>query len=146
VGCWETEIGERALLLHAGRDPEGGRVAIDALIDDATAGEPRALSAVAHVARWLGVGLGSLVNIFDPERIVLGGIFERIHPLIAVALDRELDARALLASRELVRVVPGALGIDGPLIGAAEHAFEPMLADPAVRLEAIHRRPLRASA
>ena len=146
VGCWETEVGEGALLLRAGRDPEGGRAAIDALIDDAVAGDAQARAGLDHVARWLGIGLATLVNVFDPERIVLGGIFERIHPLIGDALDRELDARALPASRELVRVVPGALGVDGPLIGAAEHAFEPMLADPAVRLEAIRRRPLRASA
>ena len=146
VGCWETEVGEGALLLRAGRDPEGGRAAIDALLDDAIAGDPAARAGLDHVARWLGIGLATLVNVFDPERIVLGGLFERIHPLIGAALDRELDTRALPASRELVRVVPGALGVDGPLIGAAEHAFEPMLADPAVRLEAIRRRPLRASA
>lgn len=145
-GCWETEIGERALLARAGRDPDGGREAVDTLIDDAVARDPRAVAAVDHVARWLGIGLASLVNVFNPERIVLGGIFERIHPLIGAALDRELDARALPASRELVRVLPGALRGDAALIGAAELAFEPMLVDPAVRLDAVRSRPLRASA
>ena len=38
---------------------------------------------------------------------------------------------ALSAPRGLVRVVPAKLGVDAPLIGAAEYAFEPLLADPA---------------
>jgi len=45
-------------------------------------------------------------------------------------LEAELDRRALQASRELVRIVPASLGVDAPLLGAAELAFEPLLADP----------------
>lgn len=146
-GCWETEIGERALLTRAGRPPAGGRQAVDELIDAAAAGDPDALASLAHVGRWLGIGLATLVNVFNPTLVVLGGIFERFHPHIIDAVDAALDRRALWASRELVRVAPGSMGVDGPLIGAAELAFESMLADPAARLEAGRaRRPARASA
>ena len=51
-------------------------------------------------------------------------------------LDGELDRRALPAPRRLVRVVPAILGADAPLLGAAELAFEPLLADPAAWLPA----------
>lgn len=146
-GCWETEIGERALLVRAGRPPAGGRGAVDELIAAAAAGDPEALASLAHVGRWLGIGLVSLVNVFNPTLVVLGGIFERIHPHITDAVYAELDRRALGASRELVRVSPGSLGVDGPLIGAAELAFEPMLADPAARLARVRAsQPTRASA
>lgn len=146
-GCLETEIGERAMLLRAGRSPDGGRAAVGELIEAADAGEPEALASLAHVGRWLGIGLVSLVNIFNPTLVVLGGVFERIHPHIAGHLAAVLDERALRASRELVSVVPGTLGLDGPLIGAAELAFEPMLADPAARLAAVRaRQPVLASA
>jgi predicted NBD/HSP70 family sugar kinase len=146
-GCWETEIGERALLVRAGRPPAGGRQAVDELIAVAGEGDAEALAALEHVGRWLGIGLVSLVNIFNPTVVVLGGIFERIHPHIRDTVDEVLDRRALRASRELVRVSPGSMGVDGPLIGAAELAFEQMLADPAVRLAAVHAsRPARASA
>jgi hypothetical protein len=78
---------------------------------------------------------------------VLGGILGRIHPLVASELDAALDRHALSAARELVRVVPGALGVNAPIIGAAELAFEPMLADPARRLAGVRaRRPALASA
>jgi predicted NBD/HSP70 family sugar kinase len=146
-GCWETEVGERALLVRAGRPPAGGRQAVDELIAAAAAGDVEALASLAHVGRWLGIGLVSLINVFNPTLVVLGGIFERIHPHITDAVEGVLDRRALRASRELVRVSPGTLGVDGPLIGAAELAFEPMLADPAARLAAGRaRRPVRASA
>ncbi len=146
-GCWETEIGERAMLVRAGRSPAGGSAAVDELIDAAMAGEPAARAGVAHVGTWLGVGIASLVNIFDPTLVVLGGVLGRIHPLVAAELEVALDRNALSASRELVRVTPGALGVDAPIIGAAELAFEPMLADPAMRLAAVRaRRPHLASA
>jgi predicted NBD/HSP70 family sugar kinase len=134
VGCWETEIGERAMLLRAGRAPDGGRAAVGAVIAAARAGEPHALAAMEHVGTWLGIGLAGLVNVFNPTFVVLGGLFERIHPLVVARVERVLDQRALAASRELVTVVPASLGIDAPVLGAAELAFEPLLADPAARM------------
>lgn len=131
VGCWETEVGEAALLRLAGHPPGGGRVEVEAVLHEAEAGAPAALSAVDHVGRWLGVGLAGLVNIFNPQLVVLGGIFGRIHPLVADVLEAELDRRALPAPRRLVRIVPAILGVDAPLLGAAELAFEPILIDPA---------------
>src|SRR3954470_2715177 len=49
VGCWETEVGEAALLRLAGRLPSGGRGEIDALLRDADARAPAALSALDGV-------------------------------------------------------------------------------------------------
>ena len=130
-GCWETEVGEGALLRMAGRPPGGGRPEIDALLSDAENGVPSALSALDHVGRWLGIGLAGFINVFNPRLIVLGGIFGRILPYVGRTLDDELDRRALSAPRRLVRIVPGTLREDAPLLGAAELAFEPLLVDPA---------------
>jgi predicted NBD/HSP70 family sugar kinase len=131
VGCWETEVGETALLTRAGREPDGGRAAVDGLLRDAADGDPTALEALTDVGRWLGVGLAGLVNVLNPELIVLGGLFGRIYPYVTVALRAELDRLALEASREIVRVVPATLGVDALMLGAAEMAFEPLLSDPA---------------
>jgi predicted NBD/HSP70 family sugar kinase len=131
VGCWETEIGSFALLRRAGHPEDGGAAAVDAVIAEAAAGERRALDAMTAVGRWVGFGLAGLVNVLDPRLIVLGGLLGRIHPYIAPTIDAELDRLALRAPRRLVRVVPATLGIDAPLLGAAELAFERLLADPA---------------
>jgi predicted NBD/HSP70 family sugar kinase len=134
VGCWETLVGEGALLRLAGHPSAGGRAAVDAVLAEAAAGSPSALAALAHVGRWLGIGLAGLVNVLDPRLVVLGGLFGRIHPFVRDALEHELDRRALAAPRALVRVVPARLGADAPLLGAAELALEPLLVDPAIRV------------
>ncbi len=131
VGCLETEVGEGALLRHAGHPEAGGRLAVEAVLREAADGSPVALAALDHVGRWLGLGLAGLVNVLNPRLVVLGGLFGRIHPWIAVTLEEELTRRALPAPRALVKVVPASLGLDAPLLGAAELAFEPLLSDPA---------------
>ena len=130
IGCWETEVGEGALLARAGYPIEGGSVAVGAVLADATAGRAEALLALEDVGRWLGIGLAGLVNILNPSRVVLGGLFSRIYPFVAAVVETELDRRALAAPRRLVSVVPASLGVDAPLFGAAEMTFEPLLSDP----------------
>jgi predicted NBD/HSP70 family sugar kinase len=145
VGCWETEIGEGALLRRAGHPADGGRRAVAAVLHEAQAGNRDALAALDDVGHWLGVGLAGLVNLLNPRLIVLGGLFGRIHPFVVATVERELDRRALSAPRALVRVVPAQLGVDAPLLGAAELAFEPLLADPSAWLRP-RRAPARARA
>jgi predicted NBD/HSP70 family sugar kinase len=131
VGCWETEVGEDALLVRAGLMPGGGRAAVDAVLREAAAGSATAQAAFDHVGTWLGLGLASLVNLLNPQLIVLGGRFGRMYPFVTRALHAELDRRTLPAARSLVTVIPTSLGVDAPLLGAAELALEPLLADPA---------------
>jgi predicted NBD/HSP70 family sugar kinase len=131
VGCWETEVGEGRLLALAGRPADAGRQGIEEVLDEAAAGGEVAVAAIDHVGRWLGVGLAMVVNVLNPRLVILGGPHARLHPFVAHTIDESLTRFALPASRAVVRVVPGELGVDAPLVGAAEAAFEPLLSDPA---------------
>ena len=142
VGCWETEVGERALLRRAGRPQSSGRAALDAVIAEAEAGSAEALAALSETGKWLGIGLAGLVNLFNPSLVVLGGVFGRMAPFVGREVEEVLDHRALRAPRDVVKVVPTSLGADATLIGAAEIAFEPFLVDPAAWLSP-RARPLR---
>ncbi len=146
VGCWETEVGEEALLRLAGHPPGGGWSEVEAVLEEARAGSTVALGAFDAVARWLGIGLAGLVNVFNPRLVVLGGLFGRAHPFLIGALESELDRRTLPGPRALIRIVPARLGVDAPLLGAAELAFEPLLADPAAWLRPRGARAELASA
>lgn len=133
IGCWETEVGESALLRAAGIPVSANsRRAVGQIFEAATAGEPRARAAVDELGHWLGIGLASLVNTFNPSVIVLGGFFARLAPLVDDVIHGELDRRALTAARESLVIVPGRYGIDAPLYGAAELAFDRLLADPTI--------------
>jgi predicted NBD/HSP70 family sugar kinase len=136
VGCWETEVGSNALLCRAGHAAGAGAAEVEAVLREAEAGAPTALKALDEVGRWLGFGLAGLVNVFNPRLIVLGGYFGRILPFVDATVQAQLARLALSAPRALVRVVPATLGVDAPLVGAAELAFEPLLADPTTWLGA----------
>jgi predicted NBD/HSP70 family sugar kinase len=129
-GCWETEIGDRALLNAAGRDGEGGRDAALAVVDAASRGDASAQAAVRQVGDWLGFGLANLINIFDPEMIIFGGTLRDVYLVAAAQVRSRLNSMALTAAREHVRLRTPQLGEDAALIGAAELAFERLLADP----------------
>jgi predicted NBD/HSP70 family sugar kinase len=133
-GCLETEVGSTAILRRAGRAPEGGQEALDAVLAAAQAGEPAALAALAETGRWLGIGLAGVINVLNPELVLLGGRLTASYPFVRASLEAELDRRVLRAARAIVRVMPTGLGVDAPLRGAAELAFEPLLNDPAAWL------------
>ena len=134
IGCWETEVGSSALLRRAGHPPEGGHEAVAAVLREAEDGSPVALEALAETGRWLGIGLAGVINVLNPDMVLLGGGLARAYPFVRATLEAELDRRVLRASRQLVRVVPTTLGEAAPLRGAAELAFEPLLTDPAAWL------------
>ncbi|MEV1286517.1 ROK family transcriptional regulator [Micromonospora sp. NPDC049679] len=128
-GCWETEIGDAALLRHAGREP-GERGGILEVLDAAASGERSARAALQHVADWLGFGVANLVNVVNPDTVVFGGSLRRVYAAGADAVRRRLDEIVLPASREHVQLRAAALGRNAALIGAAELAFDQLLADP----------------
>jgi len=128
-GCWETEIGEKAILDAAGH-PDGPRSTVPAVVAAAAGGDARAVAAIRHVGEWLGIGVGNLVNIFNPEVVVFGGLLRDILPAVEPQLRTTLRTSGLVAPREQVRLVVPGLGPDSTLVGAAERAFGPLLNDP----------------
>ena len=129
TGCWETEVGERALLARAGLDPAGGRSEVEVVLKRASVGDPGALDAFADTGRWLGLGLANLALVTNPQLLVLGGMYQRGFEFLERAIRAELRARPL-APVQQVRLVPSALETDGSLVGAAEFAFDRILTDP----------------
>jgi predicted NBD/HSP70 family sugar kinase len=124
-GCWETEIGASAIALAIGCPPE--RVGA---LGEFLEGVHEAPDDLRVVGRHLGRGLAGMVNMLNPRVIVLGGYLRSLFPLVHEDVENELAAHALTAPRELVRVTLPGLGGDAVLHGAAELAFEPLLADP----------------
>lgn len=133
-GCWETEIGAEAI---------GAALRLESTDLDSLAGRLRQVhrpsAALRSVGRYLGLGLGCIVNVLNPEVVVLGGVLRTLYPVVSADVDQALASVALQAPREQVRVLVPALGGDSVLLGAAEKAFEPVLTDPARELGAACR-------
>ena len=80
--------------------------------------------ALEQIGRYLGAAIGSLVNVFDPEVVVVGGGFGCAAGELLLGPARPLIVREALApAGETVRVELGALGTDAGLVGAALVGF-----------------------
>ena len=75
-------------------------------------------------AGHLATALAGLVNIFNPERVILGGGIAQNGAVLFRPLVRELRKKAFPIAARSARVVPAALGLDSGLIGAAALVFE----------------------
>ena len=86
-------------------------------------GDAGAIAVLERAGEYLGAGLVTLSNIFDPELVVIGGGAAAAGELLFDPARRVLVARALPPARDRVRIVPAALGPDAGFIGAAALAL-----------------------
>ena len=129
-GCLETEIGVEALLRAAGRPPETGIAGYREVIAAVAAGDSNAMRAAERVAQWLGAATGMLINTFNPDIVVYCGPLGELFTVAEGYVRTACAAAALVHPREQVRLAASAFGADTQLVGAAEAAFGPLLADP----------------
>jgi predicted NBD/HSP70 family sugar kinase len=131
VGCWETEVGEEALARHAGIDSGTDRRSLmDEVLRRAYAGDPEVFAAFREVGRWLGLGVGNLINIFNPDLVLFGGIYAPLHPFLETHLNEAAERTALAAPWSACRLAASDLGPDARLIGAAELVLAEVIDDP----------------
>jgi predicted NBD/HSP70 family sugar kinase len=130
-GCWETEIGGAAIARALGLADAGTDALRRAVRAEAEAGGAR----LGEVAQLLGRGLAGLVNLLNPQMIVIGGLLGEVFAATSDAVRRALDASALTAPAEQVELVLPRLGADAVLVGASELAWEDLLADPVAALD-----------
>jgi predicted NBD/HSP70 family sugar kinase len=135
VGCWETKVGENQVLVTAGRRPGGGPEAVADVIASAGAGDASAGQALDDAGHWIGVGLRNVINVFNPEIIVLGGSLAALWAARQDVVDKTLDRSSLMSPRSDVIIRASAFGLGSPWQGAAEMVFAPVLADPASALD-----------
>jgi predicted NBD/HSP70 family sugar kinase len=100
----------------------------------AAAGDAAARAALEQVAGWLGRGTANVVNVLNPEVVILGGALEEILAATGDTVRAAFATAALAAPLEQVRIVTPDLGPDSTLVGAAELAFDALLSDPLLEL------------
>ncbi len=90
----------------------------------AHAGDPAAASVLAQIGRRLGYGLVGVVNVFNPEVIVIGGGAIAAGELLLAPAREVVAERALPPAREMVEILPAEYGDESGMLGAALLAFE----------------------
>ena len=80
------------------------------LSERAKAGDREALAVYRASARKLGLGLSMLIDLFNPERIVIGSVFARSEALFREEMEKVIAQEALTEAAAVCTVVPAALG------------------------------------
>ncbi|MGW6511030.1 ROK family protein [Streptomyces niveus] len=94
-GCLEQYAGQSALLRGAGLDENAGVPGVAELEALARGGDERAIAAIGEAGRMLGRVLSGAVNLFDPDAVVLGGIYRGLMPWLSPPADGELTDRVV---------------------------------------------------
>lgn len=138
-GCWEqlasgqavTRAGRQAVLdgaetsLIERSGGEAERVTGSMVTEAAKSGDVVAVSILTDVGRWLGTGIAGLVNVLDPEIVVLaGGVAEAGDLLLGPARAGFRSAVEAVDHRPEVRLVLAELGSDTGVVGAAALVLE----------------------
>ncbi|MFC7340171.1 ROK family protein [Saccharopolyspora griseoalba] len=133
-GCLETKIGLPAVLdaaapdlVAAGADPQDQAHALRAR---AEAGGPEALAGFDEIGRWLGIGVSMLVNLLNPEAVVLGGYLGTVAPYLVPSAMRQLRERAVAGEAATCRITASSFGFSAAVRGAASIVVEEVFTDP----------------
>ncbi len=125
-GCLETRVGARAILALL-RDSHGERLSqvsrnpleqLNQVIEWARAGDEGCRRVLADVGRDLGAAVANLCNLFNPERVVLGGALGQAGEFLFAPLRAAITRNTNRISSQTLAVVPGVLGDQAELVGA----------------------------
>lgn len=113
----------QAILSLADNQPEAVTARTVSLA--ATQGDAEAQQLLDSAARWLGIGLAAVLNLLNPEMLVLGGGMMNSASLFWDTLDDEVRRRALPSAFQAARLVTASLGGRSGVLGAVAYALEP---------------------
>jgi glucokinase len=99
-------------------DGDLSRLSAETVYDAAEAGDTLARLLVRETAHFLGAGVANLLNIFNPEAVVIAGGVTKAGDALFEPLRAEVRRRAFLPAVERCRIVPGALPGTAGVVGA----------------------------
>ncbi|MBU0630842.1 MAG: ROK family protein [Candidatus Margulisbacteria bacterium] len=112
VGCFEAMASGTAVRKRAGMDGASVELA-------ARQGDKKALAVINETAHYLAIGISNLVNIFNPELVILGGGVSKMRELLLNPVRKEFKKYALYLPAKSVKIVRAKLGTNAGILGAA---------------------------
>jgi predicted NBD/HSP70 family sugar kinase len=132
-GCLETVAGLAAIARRAGipdGSAGGGREPLAALRRALADGQPRALAAAANAGGTLGRALSSVIDVVDPQAVVIGGSLSTLEPWLSESVRTEVETHAMPRARTPPEIVWSGLGSAAAVLGAAGLVVARALSDP----------------
>lgn len=119
IACLERYVGNNAIITLAKRIFGKKHITLEELSTRAIQKkDKKAIKLWQEVGRKIGIALAGVVNVFNPERIVIGGGVAKAGRYLFESIRETIDQRAMPTQRAAVKVVPAKLADDAGLIGA----------------------------
>jgi len=143
-GCWETMVRPGAVVQAAQRALASGspstrlspadraHLTFGQVVAAAEQGDPVAHQAMVEVGTRLGIGVGNLINIFNPQLIVLGGSLNPATPFLLPVIEQVLQDSALKPVSKNVHLAAATHGADSCLLGAIALVLDDILREPSM--------------
>jgi glucokinase-like ROK family protein len=144
LGCWETLIGAGAIARRVQKKlRDGAQSKINSLVDNdiekvtfevvleaANTGDSVAMNALHEVGWYLGIGVANLVNVLNPELVVLGGKLNLASPILLPIVKQMVDENEVKPSFNNFRIVGSSQGPNACALGAVALTLDDILREP----------------
>lgn len=110
-GCLEALASGSALKKKTGMDAISVELA-------ARQGDKKAIEAIQEIAHFLSIGIADLINIFNPEMVIIGGGLSNMRELLITPIKKEFKKYALSLPAKSVKIVRAKLGTKAGVLGA----------------------------
>lgn len=134
AGCWELYASDRAPVrwfanAKNASPNDRARYKLSDVIDTARAGDEDARGALRLWAQHIGVGIGDMICILDPEVVIVGGSITQIWDMVSDDVNAAARGRGAFARQRTATILPTSLRDDPPLLGAAALSIRKIFAD-----------------
>lgn len=143
-GCWETYANQYSVIERVRTRLEEKRnsliptimaeknspLSFQIIVDAADAGDNEAGEALAEAGSALGIGIANLINIFNPQMIVIGGPMSIAGKYFMTALEESVKKRALDDNLANTDILLSNFGANASLIGAVSLVIQAVIANP----------------
>ncbi|MEX1021255.1 MAG: ROK family transcriptional regulator, partial [Litorilinea sp.] len=139
-GCWETLIGPRAVVERYRRSVAAGSasplsknlegVTFGAIVEAAEIGDLAAVSVLQEVGHDLGLGIANLVNVFNPQLVILGGVLSLAHETLIPMIRETVKQNSLYPMRAALSILPSEYGTEDCLMGAVSLILDDLMRAP----------------
>jgi len=141
IGCWETQVGPRAVLRRVKKELQihSDQFLLDAcqgnfdnltfemVVKFALEGNSICRQAIEDVATYLGAGIADLVNVFNPQLVIIGGAFILGKDILQPIIQKTIFSNALQPSADSLHIAFSERGADACALGAVAIVLDDIL-------------------
>ncbi len=144
VSAWALKERVRTLAnLYPNSPLTSGSPSIINIEDAALGGDPLAVQVVSEATNYLTSAITSVVNLLNPELIIIGGSLSRLGELVINPIQEKMNECALVSNLSKTKLRTSTLGSKGIAIGAATLAIEQVFIEPKILRENINPAVLK---